>query len=222
MEIARRGEDMKWTIGSLTSIVSLLCWVGVVNAQSNTVLFELRDAYLETGALLSGVFSWTYGVGDFENGVGEFLGLDVPYTTHDETDLGWTIDVTSSVEITLPGGVHDDGVDITLVLAAPLTPTSSVPLVIGAGESKYEIGGNGFNTGLFSGGRISPAVLQVQIEKISAAEASIFWLPDIPGVVLQERPSLDTSSWTNTPGGTTNPVVVPIVNPAMFYRAVKP
>jgi hypothetical protein len=213
---------MKWTIASLTSIVSLLFWVGVVNAQSNTVLFELRDAYLDTGALLSGVFSWTYDVGDFENGFGEFLGLDVPYTTHDETNLVWTIDVTSSIEITLPGGVHDDGVDITLVLAAPLTPTSSVPLVLGNGESKYEIGGNGFHTGLFSGGRVSPAELQVQIERITPAKASIFWLPDIPGVVLQERLSLETSSWTNTPGGTTNPVVVPIVSPTMFYRAVIP
>ena len=139
--------------------MSLLLWVEVVSAQSDTMLFELRDAYMETGALLSGVFSWTYDVGDFENGLGDFLVLDVPYTTHDETDLEWAIDVTSSIEITLAGSVHDDGVDITLVLATSLTPTSSVPLVLGLGESKYEIGGNGFHTGLFIGGRVSPTEL---------------------------------------------------------------
>lgn len=55
-------------------------------------------------------------------------------------------------EITLAGSVHDDGVDISLFLAQPLTPASGSPLDLDL--SKYEIGGNGFHTGLFVSGSI--------------------------------------------------------------------
>ncbi len=74
--------------------------------------------------------------------------MEIPWTDHDETDLEANIDVTESIEITFTNNVHGDGLNIMFVLEEPLTPTTSSLLVIGAGESKYEIGGNGFNTGL--------------------------------------------------------------------------
>ena len=102
---------------------------------------------------MHGTFTWTFNSGDFENGVGQFIFLDIPHTSHDHTDLNATIDVSQSIEITLAGSTHDDGVDITLFLSQPLTPTTSsfIDLI----RSKFEIGGNGFHTGVFLGGRIT-------------------------------------------------------------------
>jgi hypothetical protein len=83
--------------------------------------------------------------------------LDIPFTSHDHTDLDAVFDIGSSIEITLEGSVHDDGVDITLFLLQPLTPTtgSALDLV----RSKYEIGGNGFHDGFFLSGSIVPEVV---------------------------------------------------------------
>jgi hypothetical protein len=39
---------------------------------------------------------------------------------------------------------------------------------------------------------------------------------------LQERLSLTTRAWTNSPSGWTNPVTVPASWPAKFYRLIKP
>lgn len=126
------------------------------NVNADTVFYTLDTVTLADNTKMSGTFSWTYDVGDFENGVGQFTFLEIPWTSHDHTDLDAVFDIGSSIEITLAGSVHDDGVDIALVLAQPLTPTTSSSLVLGPGQSKYEIGGNGFHDGLFQSGRISP------------------------------------------------------------------
>ncbi len=102
---------------------------------------------------MTGTFSWTYDAGDFENGIGQFNSLDIPHTSHDHTDLKISIDIGKTIEITLIGNFHDDGVDISLVLSQPLTPTSSSSLDLT--ESKYDIGGNGFFAGVFLSGRIA-------------------------------------------------------------------
>jgi len=133
-----------------------LCIVATANAHAATVIYTLDNIVLADTTQMTGTFSWTYDVGDFENGSGQFTSLDIPWTSHDHTDLHATCDIGSSIEITLEGSVHDDGVDITLVLAQPLTPTTSSLLVIGVGQSKYEIGGNGFHTGLIQSGSILP------------------------------------------------------------------
>ncbi|VGO16734.1 hypothetical protein PDESU_05325 [Pontiella desulfatans] len=53
-------------------------------------------------------------------------------------------------------------------------------------------------------------------------DATISWNPDDPGWVLQETLDLTSSSWTNSPSGTTNPIVVPASVPEKFYRLFKP
>jgi hypothetical protein len=126
-----------------------------------TVIYTLDNVMLTETDQMTGTFSWTYDVGDFENGSGQFTFLDIPWTLHDHTDLNAAFDIGSSIEITLEGSVHDDGVDIKLVLEQPLTPTMSSLLALGVDElgveqSKYEIGGNGFHTGLIQSGSISP------------------------------------------------------------------
>ena len=52
--------------------------------------------------------------------------------------------------------------------------------------------------------------------------ATISWTPPTPGFVLQETTSLAPSNWTNSPSGATNPITVPAVPPATFYRLNKP
>ncbi len=139
---------------------NIYCWIflsfiimAASDAHAETVIYDLDNVILdENQRQMSGTFSWTFDIGDFENGVGEFTFLYIPFTSHDHTDLEAVVDVGSSIEITLDGSVHDDGVDITLVLMQPLTPTTSS--LIDLVESKYEIGGNGFHDGLFVSGSI--------------------------------------------------------------------
>ena len=152
---------MNKTLALLTCIYSMAS----LDTQADTVFYTLQNVTLTGNKSMSGTFSWTYDVGDFENGVGQFTYLDIPWTSHDHTDLKASFDIGKSIEITLEGSVHDDGVDITLVLAQPLSPTTSSLLALGSGQSKYEIGGNGFHDGLFQSGSISP-VLEPKIHRI--------------------------------------------------------
>ncbi len=55
-----------------------------------------------------------------------------------------------------------------------------------------------------------------------SGQAQVSWSPQTPGYVLQETWSLAPANWTNSISGSTNPVVVPAVNPARFYRLFKP
>lgn len=130
--------------------------IAAFDALATTVNYTLINVFLDDNTQMKGAFSWTFDTGEFENGVGQFTYLDIPHTVHNHNDLNATIDVGQSIEITLPGSTHDDGIDITLVLSQPLTPTvsSSINLI----ESKYEIGGNGFHDGLFQSGEISPDI----------------------------------------------------------------
>ena len=121
-------------------------------AHAITENYTLDNVILDDNTQMTGTFSWTFDIGDFENGVGQFTSLVIPWTSHNQDDLDAVFDIGNSIEITLEGSVHDDGVDITLFLLQPLTPTtsSSIDLV----RSKYEIGGNGFHDGLFLSGSI--------------------------------------------------------------------
>jgi hypothetical protein len=60
------------------------------------------------------------------------------------------------------------------------------------------------------------------ITRGSPGFALISWTPDTPGYVLQEKPTLSSTSWTNSPSGATNSVVVPATVPTRFYRLFKP
>jgi hypothetical protein len=156
-------------------------FIAAFNAHAATVNYTLENIILDDDTQMTGRFSWTFDIGDFENGVGQFSSLDIPFTSHDHTDLNATIDIEQSIEITLPGSVHDDGVDISLFLSQPLTPTtsSSIDLV----RSKYEIGGNGFHTGLFLSGSITPIISAIDIEKLTNGnQADAADDPDVPHI----------------------------------------
>ena len=52
--------------------------------------------------------------------------------------------------------------------------------------------------------------------------ANISWTPSTPGFVLQETLSLSPVNWTNSPSGSTNPIIVSATLPSKFYRLTKP
>jgi len=87
--------------------------------------------------------------------------------------------------------------------------------------SKYSIGGDGFNDGFFLRGSITLTNVTLSIAPTSPGVASLSWGPNIPGYVLQETPSLSTN-WMDSASGSTNPVVIPVTAPSMFYRLAKP
>jgi len=61
------------------------------------------------------------------------------------------------------------------------------------------------------------------IAPATPGNASISWTPATgTNWVLQECLSLTAGAWTNSPSGSTNPIVVPVVLPAKFYRLFKP
>jgi hypothetical protein len=73
-----------------------------------------------------------------------------------------------------------------------------------------------------------PTAIQVDeaptltIVPATPGNATVSWTPDTPGWVLQETWVLSPANWTNSPSGSTNPIVVPATLPTKFYRLFKP
>lgn len=60
------------------------------------------------------------------------------------------------------------------------------------------------------------------IAPASPGNATISWAPNTPGFVLQQTAILSPANWTNSPSGSTNPIVVPATLQSKFYRLFKP
>ncbi len=67
-----------------------------------------------------------------------------------------------------------------------------------------------------------PGAPLLSIIASSPGRVSISWSPNTPGFVLQESLNLSTTNWLNAVSGGINPVNVPAVPPAKFYRLFKP
>jgi hypothetical protein len=86
-----------------------------VRAPAETVYYVLDNVILDDSKQITGIFSWTYTAGDFENGVSQIFNLDIPHSAHNQDDL-ITVVEPSQIEITFEGNAHDEGVDIKMVL----------------------------------------------------------------------------------------------------------
>lgn len=204
-------------------ISMIFCLLGVLpfNGYAETVYYSLENVILDDGSRIDGFIKWAYTAGDFENGTSQFVYLDIPHSGHNQDDLVTVVEA-SQIEITFDGNVHDDGVDIKMVLLPALTPFSSATINTNHTESKYSIGGNGFNDGFFLSGRIVPTNLTLNIMADASGFVAIEWAPDLPGIaVLQEKSNL-SSNWVESTTGSTNPVLVSVSTNAMFYRVVTP
>jgi hypothetical protein len=73
-----------------------------------------------------------------------------------------------------------------------------------------------------------PTVIQtgetptLTIVPATPGNATISWTPNTPGWILQETWVLSAANWTNSPSGSTNPVLVSATLPTKFYRLFKP
>jgi hypothetical protein len=157
LEFARKGyqREIRMTNKWLLSVCCVLL-LATLRANAATVSYTLDNVILDNGQAMTGTFLWTYAAGDFENGNGQFVELGIPGTSHSLDVLTVTFDIGKSIEITLDLNLHDDGIDIMLVFSPALSTTQAVTLDLV--NSKYAIGGNGFNEGLFLSGRIAPVI----------------------------------------------------------------
>lgn len=205
----------------MKAIRNVFFWISIAATCvcAETVCYTLDHVLLDDGTQITGFFSWIYSPGDFENGVGQFHSLDIPHSTHNQDNLTTTIE-PAQIEITFDGNVHDDGVDIKLVLLEPLSLTTSSMINVSTNESKYSIGGNGFNDGFFLGGSIVPTDITLSVAA-SSNVVTLAWAPAVPGL-LQEASNLSSNNWINSASGSANPVARPAAAPAMFYRVVEP
>ena len=138
-----------WIIRA-TTFAWLAAIMSVGTAQANTVSYTLDNIFLNSTAQMTGTFEWTYDEDDFEGGTGVFSELFIPLTSRTLAELNISFDSKKSIEFSFMGNVHNDGVDITLVFMAPLSPTQSTLLDLGA--SKWSLGGTGANNSFNSGG----------------------------------------------------------------------
>ena len=147
----------KRTAACLTCSFAVLA---VVSLHAATLSYTLDNLFLAGGQQITGAFDWTYSVGDFAGGSGEFTSLSIPYTAYSFAagNLNTTIEA-NMIEITGNGNYHDMGLDITLFLSPPLSPTESAPLELGS--SFFECCGNGFHDQPFQSGRVVPSAFLV-------------------------------------------------------------
>jgi len=69
----------------------------------------------------------------------------------------------------------------------------------------------------------TPGAPTLTIVPASPGLATISWTPATgTDWVLQERLSLSSGAWSNSPSGWTNPITVPATLPTKFYRLFKP
>jgi hypothetical protein len=63
-----------------------------------------------------------------------------------------------------------------------------------------------------------PATPTLEIVPAAPGQVTISWSPASPDYRLQETLEVSSTTWSNSPSGTTNPVTVPITLPAKYYR----
>ncbi|MGR8921785.1 MAG: hypothetical protein ACU85V_19405, partial [Gammaproteobacteria bacterium] len=100
--------------------------------------------------------------GDFENGMGEFVMLEIPHRPMlslpplQQPGLVITIE-TRQIEISLDGNFHDYGLDIVLKLTQDFSPVAPAPLDLAV--SAFDCCGNGFERHDFISGSVDPTVV---------------------------------------------------------------
>jgi len=135
---------MKMCLYRISLLVCLAMLSQTALAQTVKVTYDLENVWLlpdishpnDDPRQMTGSFEWTYQLGDFENGTGEFTDIYIPWYNPGLENLEMTFDM-NSIEFTLLGNWHDLGIDITLFLIEPLSPDR--PSTIDTVESRFDI-----------------------------------------------------------------------------------
>ncbi len=126
-------------------LATLLAPERACRAQTATVTYDLVGVNLvqnitypnaTTPYPMSGAFVWTYTVGDFENGTGQFTSLSVPWWSSSQPALIETIEL-DQIELTMQGNYHNLGFDMTIRLQQDLSPF--LPSAIDHANSTFDI-----------------------------------------------------------------------------------
>ncbi|VAW50970.1 hypothetical protein MNBD_GAMMA05-2544 [hydrothermal vent metagenome] len=144
-------------------LFSVLFIFSISNSRADSVDYILDNVVMTNSLTITGIFTWTYPTGDFENGSGTFSDLTIPGYGSDLTGLNITIDLTS-IEFSLKANLDNKSLDIVLRLLTPLLPTQSSVMDIsqdslGNYASKYDLIGYVGYTGAvggFTSGSITP------------------------------------------------------------------
>lgn len=183
-------------------------------------VFFLKEGTTSNLQPMHGYFDWTYTPGDFENGAGELLWVDIPGTTHGVEDLVVTIEV-GGIEISLDGSFHDDGVDVSIKFLTDLSPAAASVIDTDPANSKFDIGGNGFYRGSIASGSVVPFEFMLRITQPSSNLVRVTWEPDYPWCILERSPTLASGSWTGTGTSSPHEEATPVAG-RMFYRLGTP
>ncbi len=134
----KKGELMKKLL--ICAIAIIILSVATKTAKAHTITYQLNDVYLGSASReMTGTFEWTYNSGDFENGSGLFTDLYIPWYGSEISDFNITIE-PKSIEFTLAGNFHDQGVDITLFfLDGDGLSSTNMSSVIDTSRSEYKI-----------------------------------------------------------------------------------
>lgn len=184
------------------SMITSLIFLAALDANAATVNYTLDNLILADGQQIFGTFDWTYSAGDFEGGSGAFTALEIPYTIYSFSAGTLNTDIQSdSVEISGNGNYHDVGLDITLKLTQPFTPTQSAPIDLGL--SFFECCGNGFKDQFFQSGSIVPStVLAGDFDTDGDVDGSDF-LKWQGGEVSSPPSASDLETWEGNYGAVT-------------------
>lgn len=143
-------------------VFTLLSLTPTASAQTATVKYNLDNVWMKADVShpfsstiypMTGSFEWTYAVGDFENGVGTWLTMNIPWYGQDVNSLDINVDM-GSIEFVLPGNWQNLGLDITLHMVEDLSPTSASNLDLV--RSAFDIENGSIHKGHFVSGQVVP------------------------------------------------------------------
>lgn len=143
--------------------IALVFITAAASAEVRTRYLTLEDAFViqdisnpgsTTPYPVTGTFRWTYEVGDFANGTGTVVELDLPWWD-DAGPIGLdTLIDTDQIEITMQGNYHDRGVDVTIVFDTHVTETTPADINLDQSQFHVEVGVS--HQGHFISGRLVP------------------------------------------------------------------
>lgn len=142
----------KLLLSFLTLSLATAALPSKASAQTETIVYNLEDVWFSGGQEMTGTFEWTYQVGDFENGVGTFTSIYIPWYGTYLGDLAWTIEI-DQIEVTMAQSWHGLGVDVMLRLSNDLSLTQ--PAMVNTATSSYHIE-SGSHTGTMLSGAVVP------------------------------------------------------------------
>lgn len=204
-----------------------------------TVAFLLNNiTYSNTSGLLgtstgNGMIAWTYNAGDFPNGTGKFLFVNLPpYTVYPSPSYGpiYTVDATM-VTGTITQNVDTYWYDYSISYSPALSGPNSTATISGGNYDLYgynpNIGFSGNFLGQVIGGTVTPYRPALTVQQ-TGTNVVVSWPTNYAdGFVLESAVALEPgSSWI------TSPVVATVLGPnyvvtnglsgtSMFFRLIR-